>query len=237
MVTPMVTNLKKLHDAITRSDPVDRTQYRQLIGSLLYLVHSRPDICYAVSALSQFMSSPKHIHWIVAKHILWYLISMCFENSRETQESLIFDTALVVTTKNNRLQAESKWIREQLPKPCGFPGSNASRNEFCINCTQGDRSLFPARPGNHSRAYANHRIRKPSSNSDHSLLKESQGDQGVILFHLRCISVQGLECCNLCFLAIPRICFDEDISWLKALCITDIRSDMHQIIRSVPWTE
>ena len=73
MVTPMVTNLKKLHDAVTRSNPMDPTQYRQLIGSLLYLVHTRPDICYAVSALSQFMSSPKHIHWIAAKHILKYL--------------------------------------------------------------------------------------------------------------------------------------------------------------------
>ena len=73
MVTPMVTNLKKLHDAVTGSDPVDPTQYQQLINSLLYLVHTRPDICYAVSALSQFMSSSKHIHWIVVKHILRYL--------------------------------------------------------------------------------------------------------------------------------------------------------------------
>ena len=73
MVTPMVTNLKKLHDAVTGSDLMDPTQYQKLIGSLLYLVHTRSDICYAVSALSQFMSSPKHIHWIAAKHILRYL--------------------------------------------------------------------------------------------------------------------------------------------------------------------
>ena len=52
---------------------MDPTQYRQLIGSLLYLVHTRPNICYAVSALSQFMSSRKHIHWIAVKHILRYL--------------------------------------------------------------------------------------------------------------------------------------------------------------------
>ena len=73
MVTLMVTNLKKLHDAVTASDPVDPNQYRQLIGSLLYLMYTRPDICYAVSALNQFMSSSKHIHWIAAKHILRYL--------------------------------------------------------------------------------------------------------------------------------------------------------------------
>ena len=73
MATPMVTNLKKLHDAVTGSDLVDPTQFRQLTGSLLYLVHTRPDICYAVSALSQFMSSSKHNHWIAVKHILRYL--------------------------------------------------------------------------------------------------------------------------------------------------------------------
>lgn len=73
MATPMVTNLKKLHDAATRSDPVVPTQFRQLIGYLLYLVHTIPDICYDVSALSQFMSSLKHIHWIVVKHVLRYL--------------------------------------------------------------------------------------------------------------------------------------------------------------------
>lgn len=51
MATPMITNLKKLHDSDTRSDLVDPTMYRQLIGSLLYLAHTWPDICYLVSAL------------------------------------------------------------------------------------------------------------------------------------------------------------------------------------------
>jgi hypothetical protein len=73
MATSMVTNLKKLHGAITKSDLVDPTQFRQLIGSLLYLVHKRLGICYAVSAHSQFISSPKHIDWIDVKHVLRYL--------------------------------------------------------------------------------------------------------------------------------------------------------------------
>jgi hypothetical protein len=38
------------------SNLIDTTMYRQMIGSLMYLVNTRPDICYAVSALSQFMS-------------------------------------------------------------------------------------------------------------------------------------------------------------------------------------
>jgi len=50
MATPMNSNMKFLSD--TSSDPVDPTVYRQLIGSLMYLVHTRPDICFAVNALS-----------------------------------------------------------------------------------------------------------------------------------------------------------------------------------------
>lgn len=48
MVTPMEVNLKKLHDDAATSDLVEPTMYRQLIGSLMYLVNTRPDICYAV---------------------------------------------------------------------------------------------------------------------------------------------------------------------------------------------
>lgn len=52
MSTPMETNLKKLSESVASSDLVDPTMYRQLIGSLMCLVNTRPDICYAVSALS-----------------------------------------------------------------------------------------------------------------------------------------------------------------------------------------
>ena len=52
MATSMVSNLKKLHETTFGVDPIDPMMYIQLIGSLLYLVHTRPNICYAVSALS-----------------------------------------------------------------------------------------------------------------------------------------------------------------------------------------
>jgi hypothetical protein len=52
MATPMMTNLKKLSDSTSDSDLVDPTMYRQLIGSLMYLVNNRPDIFFAVNTLS-----------------------------------------------------------------------------------------------------------------------------------------------------------------------------------------
>ena len=71
MSTPMITNWKKI-DA-SDSELVDPTLYRRLIGSLMYLVNTRPDICFAVNTLSQFMVEPKREHWVAAKHVLRYL--------------------------------------------------------------------------------------------------------------------------------------------------------------------
>eukprot|EP00253_Pinus_taeda_P026187 PITA_26187 len=45
----------------------------KLIGSLTYLAYTRPNICYAVNTLSQFMVESKRAHWAVAKHVLRYI--------------------------------------------------------------------------------------------------------------------------------------------------------------------
>jgi hypothetical protein len=50
MSTPMVTNRKKI-DA-SKQKAVDPTLYRQLIGSLMYLVNTRPNICFVANTLS-----------------------------------------------------------------------------------------------------------------------------------------------------------------------------------------
>ena len=44
-----------------------------MIGSLMYLTNKRPDVCFAVNTLSQFLRDPRHVHLIAAKHILRYL--------------------------------------------------------------------------------------------------------------------------------------------------------------------
>jgi hypothetical protein len=50
MATPMTINLKLLSDSSL--DLVDPRMYRQLIGSLMYLVNTRSNICFAVNTLS-----------------------------------------------------------------------------------------------------------------------------------------------------------------------------------------
>jgi hypothetical protein len=71
MSTPLVTNWRKID--VSDSKTVDPTVYRQLIGSLMYLVNTRPDISFAINSLSQFMVEPRRVHWIVVKHVLHYL--------------------------------------------------------------------------------------------------------------------------------------------------------------------
>jgi hypothetical protein len=51
----------------------DITQYRRLIGQLLYLTTTRPDISFAVQQLSQFVSQPTDNHFKAAMRILQYL--------------------------------------------------------------------------------------------------------------------------------------------------------------------
>eukprot|EP00253_Pinus_taeda_P001431 PITA_01431 len=71
MSTPMITNWRKI-DASKEKD-VNPNLYRQLIGSLMYLVNTRLNISYAINSLGQFMVEPKRVHWTAAKHVVIYL--------------------------------------------------------------------------------------------------------------------------------------------------------------------
>jgi len=69
--TSIATNY--LMDAYEAVQPVDSTKYRGLIGSLLYLTTSRPDIQFGVCLYARFQTNPKESHFKVAKRILKYL--------------------------------------------------------------------------------------------------------------------------------------------------------------------
>jgi hypothetical protein len=52
---------------------VDSTLYRQIVGSLMYLTNTRPDICFVVNTLSHHLEFPRQVHLVATKHVLRYL--------------------------------------------------------------------------------------------------------------------------------------------------------------------
>ncbi|XP_021992050.1 secreted RxLR effector protein 161-like [Helianthus annuus] len=69
--TPMEYGLR-----LTKEDPeesVDQNMYRSLVGCLMYLTNTRPDILFVVSRISRFMERPKKSHWESGKRILRYV--------------------------------------------------------------------------------------------------------------------------------------------------------------------
>jgi len=54
---------------------LDRGRYQRLVGKLIYLSYTRPNITYAVNVVSQFMHDPRKLHMDVVERILRYLKS------------------------------------------------------------------------------------------------------------------------------------------------------------------
>ncbi|PNX84365.1 retrovirus-related Pol polyprotein from transposon TNT 1-94, partial [Trifolium pratense] len=110
--TPMQPQLqlqKSSGNAI--SDP---TTYRRLIGRLLYLTHSRPEISYAVSKLSQFLDSPTDTHMLASLHVLKYL-------KNNPGQGLFFSSSSSLTLKG---YSDSDWG--------ACPDTRRSTTGFCF---------------------------------------------------------------------------------------------------------
>jgi hypothetical protein len=85
--TPFLSGVKLEDGSVTPL--VDSTLYIHLVRSLLYLTHSRPNLSYAVGAVSRFMQEPHELHWKVAKHILRYVHgTITFGNNYATESTL-----------------------------------------------------------------------------------------------------------------------------------------------------
>ncbi|XP_070010803.1 secreted RxLR effector protein 161-like [Nicotiana sylvestris] len=69
--TPIATATKL--DMDDSGSPINQTMYRGIIGSLLYITASRPNIVFSVGLCSRFRSNPKESHLKAAKRILRYL--------------------------------------------------------------------------------------------------------------------------------------------------------------------
>ncbi|KAA0062326.1 putative mitochondrial protein [Cucumis melo var. makuwa] len=69
--TPVATHLKMTKDI--NGEKVDTNLYRSIIGSLLYLIASRPDIAFAVGVCARYQVDPRTSHLHSAKRILKYV--------------------------------------------------------------------------------------------------------------------------------------------------------------------
>ena len=72
-VTPCDFNLNRMKDD-ENVQFADEKTYRAIVGSLIYAMSAtRPDLCFIVTYLSQYMSKPTSVHMTMAKHVLRYL--------------------------------------------------------------------------------------------------------------------------------------------------------------------
>ncbi|KAL6340316.1 hypothetical protein AAG906_040753 [Vitis piasezkii] len=69
--TPMELNVKlRKEEGDLLADP---NLYRKLVGSLVYLTITRPDISFAIQQVSQFLQTPRHLHLAVVRRIIRYV--------------------------------------------------------------------------------------------------------------------------------------------------------------------
>lgn len=75
--TPYDSNVKfsKTQQPTTSKEQTNMKSYpyRQLIGSLLYLLGTRPEIYFIIITLSKYVTNPGYIHWLAALHVLFYV--------------------------------------------------------------------------------------------------------------------------------------------------------------------
>lgn len=98
-----VTHLKLPMDAALKLTPhkeeplLEPTLYQRLVGKMIYLTITHPDIAFAVHILTQFMQQPTCVHLQAAKHVLRYLagnpgMGVLFASNSATQLTAYCDS-------------------------------------------------------------------------------------------------------------------------------------------------
>jgi hypothetical protein len=71
-----IRDYKNLRPAQPHEERHDPNEYQQVVGSLMYaMVHTRPDIAFALGKLSQHMQDPSEAHWTYLKALMRYIRS------------------------------------------------------------------------------------------------------------------------------------------------------------------
>uniref|UniRef100_A0ACD5V017 Uncharacterized protein n=1 Tax=Avena sativa TaxID=4498 RepID=A0ACD5V017_AVESA len=87
--TPLAVNDKLSLTKGTLLGLEDSTQYRSIVGDLQYLTLTRPDICFSVNKVCQYLHTPTTAHWTAIKRILRYIngtkqVGITFQPSSST---------------------------------------------------------------------------------------------------------------------------------------------------------
>ncbi|XP_068638430.1 secreted RxLR effector protein 161-like [Aristolochia californica] len=72
------------------SEKVDNNLYRKLVGSLIFLCNTRPEISYGVGVLSRFSNNPSKTHWQGGMQILKYLKGTLTFGVSYTRRDILF---------------------------------------------------------------------------------------------------------------------------------------------------
>ena len=115
--TPLTSTCKL--DKDIKGKKVDQKLYRGMIGSLLYLTASRPDIMYSTCMCARFQSDPRESHLIVVKRIMRYL-----EGTRNIGLWYDRNLTLIINSYTNSDFAGCKLARKRTSGACQFLGNN-----------------------------------------------------------------------------------------------------------------
>ncbi|GFY96873.1 hypothetical protein Acr_11g0011790 [Actinidia rufa] len=148
--TPLENNIRL---NTSNGEPLsDLTLYHQLVGSLIYLTVTRPDISHAVHIVSQFMSAPRSTHYAAALRILRYVKDSLSRLILQAAFGIFFQTQVgfqlyhleVSVTKPSLVEAQRSRIpraRQRVISTAKLPLTHA-----CL-----DPTLMTDRPGiNHA---------------------------------------------------------------------------------------
>ncbi|GJT02037.1 retrovirus-related pol polyprotein from transposon TNT 1-94 [Tanacetum coccineum] len=114
MKTPMSTETKLTKDV--EGESVDNTKYRGMIGSLLYLTASRPDIMFSVCLCARFQEDPKTSHLEAVKRIFRYIKGTCtlgFMLSKK-QTALAISTTEAEYVSAGKACQQALWMKQAL---------------------------------------------------------------------------------------------------------------------------
>jgi hypothetical protein len=142
--TPAATHIKLSKDE--NGVDVDQCLYRSMIGSLLYLTASRPDIAFAVGVCARYQANPKTSHLLQVKRIIKYVSGTCNHGM------------LYSYNANHTLigYCDADWAgsaddRKSTPGGCFFFGENLiswfSKKQNCVSLSTAEAEYIAAGSG------------------------------------------------------------------------------------------